>query len=92
MVKEVLHMARKVSKSNGTGHGKIGMLMTALAAAGAVGVLKNRKRRARLLDGLSKLGAAAATVVAARQVLTPQSFARALGRPQRSRFAAWLAH
>lgn len=91
MVKEVPHMARKVVKVNSTGHSKIGMLMTALAAVGAVDVLKNRKRRAGLLGGIGKLGAAAATFVAAREVLTPQSFARAIGRPSRSRFSAWLA-
>ena len=43
------------------------------------------------LGGIGKLGAAAATYVAAREVLSPQSFARAIGRPSRSRFSAWLA-
>ncbi len=83
-------MARKVVKVQSNGRSKIGMVMTALAAVSAFGLFRNRNRRAGLLSGISKLGAAAATVMTASEVLMPQTFARAMGRQQRSRFS-WLA-
>jgi hypothetical protein len=100
MVEKVKKMARKIikaktnghSKANGNGRSKIGMVMTALAAMSAIGVFRNRRRRASLLRGISKVGAAAATMVAAAEVMAPKMYARAMARPApRSRFTAWLA-
>jgi hypothetical protein len=76
-------MARKIVKVENH-HSKIGMVMAALAAAGAFGILRNRRRRATLGR---KLTIAAASLIAAREVLGTRRYARV--RP--SRLAGWLA-
>ena len=76
-------MVRKVAKVE-THHGKIGVIMTTLAAASAFGLFKNRRRRKGLM---SKFVSVAATIAAAREVLKDRSSMHL--RP--SRLGAWLA-
>jgi hypothetical protein len=96
VIEKVKKMARRIVKAkpaaHGTGRGKLGMVMTALAAMSAIGLFRNRSRRAGLLRGISTVGAVAATIVAATEVMAPKMYARAMARPApRSRFTAWLA-
>jgi len=58
--------------------------MAALSAIGALGFFKNRRRRT---DLMSKIANAAATVIAAREVLGSRSYAQV--RP--TRLGAWRA-
>ena len=85
-------MVRKVVKvESGSRHSWLGMVMTAVAAAGAFKFLKNRQKRDTLA---SKLATAAATVIAAREVLGERANAAhsaAYARVRPTRLGAWLA-
>ena len=80
---------RKVKAVNGGSGSKLGFFMAALATAGAVRLLSTRTRRDRLARTASKLGKAAATMIAASEVL--KNAGPILRRKPRSRFA-WLSN
>lgn len=86
-------MARRVKARKGN---HFTMIAAALAAAGAVKVLRNQTRRTQVATAVKSLGKSAAAIMAAGEVLkqSPQLTKLASRivkrRPQRSRLAALL--
>jgi hypothetical protein len=82
-------MATRTAKNaNGSHTSKIGLAMAALAAVGAVRMLNTKSRRTQLTTAASKVGKAAATLIATSEVL--KNGGALLRRKPRSRLSAWL--
>ena len=84
-------MATRIAKkTNGNSKGGLGLAMAVLAAtAGVVKLLNTGTRRKKLARVAGKLGKAAATVMAASEVIS-NAGPLLMRRKPRSRLTAWL--
>jgi len=81
-------MATRAKKGNG--RSKVGMVMAALATAGAVSLLNTKARRKKVIAVVGKASKAAVSAVAASEVLAKAGPLLAQRRKPRSKLATWL--
>lgn len=79
---------RTAKKANGSRTSKIGLAMAALATVGAVRMLNTKTRRKQIATAASKIGKAAASLIAASEVV--KNAGPLLRRKPRSRLSTWL--